>query len=267
MGCKRIFCDVIVSLVTYACVSSTYAPDVTPKECLPNDLQGCTCKFTDGSGIIDLTNLGTTDNTPRFKDTRGRDGNLYSFSACNGFSEGKCTNAAMCMTEEGYQTQIGDAGRTLFKYSEESSTVTAAYIVRGSLIKVSEVQFICDPNACDPEFTPLGQSTVGLYNFKLTHVCSCPGLCNENGPTNCSRNGAGLSTIGPGTIALVIIFSVLIIYLVGGVLYLKVKRKASGTDLIPNKDIWINLKGLITAGIMFTFSKCLPKKLRYDSVN
>lgn len=36
------------------------------KECIPNDEEGCSCKLTDGSGIIDLTSLGTTDNTPRW---------------------------------------------------------------------------------------------------------------------------------------------------------------------------------------------------------
>ncbi|XP_045169725.2 uncharacterized protein LOC123532367 [Mercenaria mercenaria] len=238
-----------------------------PKECLPNDLQGCSCKFSDGSGIIDLTSLGTSDNTPRFKDVQGQDTNVYSFSACNSFTEGTCEDAAMCMTEEGYQTVIGEPGRTMFRYSPDSETVTAAYVVRGSLIKVSEVELICDPNACNPVFTPLGQSSVGLFNFKLTHACSCPGLCNENGPINCSQNSSNGSAFGPGAIIIVVLFGIIIVYLVGGVVFQKVKNKASGTDLIPNKDIWKGLIGLITGGIMFTFNKCLPKRFRYDTMN
>ncbi|XP_060578251.1 uncharacterized protein LOC132735324 [Ruditapes philippinarum] len=238
-----------------------------PKECLPNDLQGCSCKFSDDSGIIDLTSLGTSDNTPRFKDVQGQDSNVYSFSACNAFTEGKCVNAAMCMQEEGYQTVIGEPGRTLFKYDPGTESVTAAYVVRGSLIMVSEVELVCDPAACDPVFLPQGQSTVGLFNFQLTHVCACPGLCNEKGPINCvPKSGTG-SGLGFGYVFIIVCLCIALMYFAVGTVFQKVKYKATGTDLVPNKDRWKGLFGLITLGFRFTFSKCLPKKYQYNDIN
>ena len=33
-------------------------------DCIPNDK--CSCKFTDGRGIVDITSLGRTDNKPRY---------------------------------------------------------------------------------------------------------------------------------------------------------------------------------------------------------
>ena len=33
-------------------------------DCLPKDK--CSCEFTDGRGIIDITSLGHVDNTPRY---------------------------------------------------------------------------------------------------------------------------------------------------------------------------------------------------------
>lgn len=46
----------IVCMVTYV----TY---VTCKDCTLDD--ECSCSFDDGSGKVDLTSLGNTDNTPR----------------------------------------------------------------------------------------------------------------------------------------------------------------------------------------------------------
>lgn len=59
------FMDLFVMFVIYVIVLIAYVKGALPKECLPNDLQGCSCKFTDNSGIIDLRSLSTTDNTPR----------------------------------------------------------------------------------------------------------------------------------------------------------------------------------------------------------
>ena len=36
-------------------------------------------------------------------------------------------------------------------------------------------------------------------------------------------------------------FVTLTVYLIGGMLFMKYQKQASGTDLIPNKEIWISI--------------------------
>lgn len=59
---QTLFAFLVFESVPVRSRNNINAPEI---RCLPNDNNGCTCKFTDGSGIIDLTSLGIKDNTPR----------------------------------------------------------------------------------------------------------------------------------------------------------------------------------------------------------
>ncbi|KAL4221142.1 hypothetical protein ACF0H5_019401 [Mactra antiquata] len=234
--------------------------DFSGKECEPVDEKGCKCKFTDESAeIVDLTSLGNTDNTPRFKDVQGSDGNIYSYNPCTGFDEGTCTNAAMCTKQGDQYEQIGDAGRTQFQYNQEDDTVLAAYVTKSSIITASVVKLKCDKTACDAVLTPEGQSTVGMYNFEFRSICSCPGMCDETGPLNnaCPGGSSGQGgSLGVGVFIIIVILGATVLYLVGGVLYMKIVRKETGTNVIPNKTMWTGFFNLIRSGFLFSISKC-----------
>lgn len=59
--------------------------------------------------------------------------------------------------------------------------------------------------------------------------------------------------VSGGDVILIIFFcGVLLPYLVFGALFMKYRRGASGLDLIPNREFWMEVPGLIKDGFMFT---------------
>lgn len=68
-------------------------------------------------------------------------------------------------------------------------------------------------------------------SITLQSRCCCPGKCqfsNDNFITG-------------GAIFLILLVALLAVYLVGGVIFLKVSRGATGSDLIPNRSLWFNV--------------------------
>lgn len=46
---------------------------------------------------------------------------------------------------------------------------------------------------------------------------------------------------------------VIVLYIVGGVLFQKYYRHESGWDLIPNREFWMALPGLVKDGCVYTY--------------
>ena len=72
---------------------------------------------------------------------------------------------------------------------------------------------------------------------------------------HCHRKSKSSGLTG-GEILLVVFFCGLVIpYVVLGMVYMRVRNHATGTDMIPNKAFWIEVPGLIREGFRFTFSR------------
>lgn len=52
---------------------------------------------------------------------------------------------------------------------------------------------------------------------------------------------------------------IVVVYFVGGVLFMKFKREASGKDLIPNVEFWSSIPGLVKDGIKFSYNHTIGK--------
>ena len=63
-----------------------------------------------------------------------------------------------------------------------------------------------------------------------------------------------------GTITLVALACVVVPYFLIGAVVMRY-RGASGKDLVPNRDVWTSLFGLIAAGCLFTFGAAKRKVL------
>lgn len=245
---------------------------VVSKDCTVDD--ECSCTFEDGSGKVDLTSLGNTDNTPKFKDVLYKDeGYFYSYNPCGGFKEGDCEKAATCVSnqDKSEQQQIGDASRAAFKYDDSAGNVIVAYTSGSGVLRLTTVNLVCDQSACDPKFEPLGEQGAGQFEMTLTTVCACAGGCTASGPTNCGgghHHGGGSASGGlsGGSILLIIFFVVVVMYLVGGVLFMKFRKQETGTNLIPNKGLWTGLPRNIGAGFKFVFSKITRRNVTYDQI-
>jgi len=63
-----------------------------------------------------------------------------------------------------------------------------------------------------------------------------------------------------------VVFLLLSAYFVAGILYNKYKTEKTGTDVIPNKEFWSSLPGLIRDGCLFTKEKAFSKKGEYEEM-
>ncbi|KAM9979404.1 hypothetical protein ACTFIY_008663 [Dictyostelium cf. discoideum] len=97
--------------------------------------------------------------------------------------------------------------------------------------------------------TPLPIGERDLSNITLLESCHFQ-HSSENDIILNNKNG-----IGGGWIFIIILLSFTTVYLVGGILINKFKNEKSGSDLIPNKDSWSSLGGLISDGFGFIKSK------------
>ncbi|XP_052813708.1 uncharacterized protein LOC128240840 [Mya arenaria] len=230
----------------------------------------CSCKFEDGT-VVDLTSLGNTDNTPRFKDLSSEEGNYYSYNPCKGFTEKSCSAAATCIlnSDKSESIQIGDANNAAFAYNTEEDAVVVAY-TSGTIrdLRLSEVILKCDQSACSPTVVANGAQDAGEFKYTLTSVCACPDGCTSKGPKNCGGgSGGGASGLSIGSAICITLFSFLILYLVVGAIFMKFVKKKEGAEVIPNLTFWRSVPVLVKNGGKFATNTVLRRKdATYDSI-
>jgi len=106
----------------------------------------------------------------------------------------------------------------------------------------------CVPNA--GVGTPLFEEEVTLsYNFGWQTQYACPLNYNPGG------NGGGGGGLSGGSIILIIVLCLMVVYVAAGVTFNKVKKQATGLELIPNVEFWTSLPGLVKDGAMFIVNK------------
>ncbi|KAH3719281.1 hypothetical protein DPMN_062112 [Dreissena polymorpha] len=265
----RITCFSFV--ITIATLSSQTASQPPPP--LNCELKSpCSCTMDDGSGDVDLSSLSGPSGQPMFKDVLvPEEGYYYSYSPCGSFTEVECQDAAACVLDENkaQSQQIGDAGRTSFNY--DGDHVVVAYTSGEGVLKLTMVNLICDPTACDPIFVPNGEQGAGQFEMTLTTICACPGKCTASGPTSgCHSghhsNGGSVGSISVGTILVIIFFATIVLYLTAGLAYMRFRKQSTGSDMIPNKEFWVVLPSHVLNGGKFVVSKILRKEANYDTI-
>jgi len=84
-----------------------------------------------------------------------------------------------------------------------------------------------------------------FYNFQWASKYACP---TNRPPPPPPGTGKGLSG---GGIFLIIVAVLFVVYVVAGITYNKVRKNATGKELIPNVEFWFSLPGLVKDGVMF----------------
>jgi len=114
----------------------------------------------------------------------------------------------------------------------------------------SSVSVLCDPQAEEPTKFEIQNS--GL-NYQFTaywkHGCGK----DENG--NIITPGKGGKKLSGGSILLILLLCLTVTYFVGGMLFNKFKREKTGSEIIPNRDCWFAIPGLVRDGVKFTVHK------------
>jgi len=118
------------------------------------------------------------------------------------------------------------------------------------------IQLLCGEGEGAPSF----KEKIGQNQFFVTWTSkfACPA-----GSVPSGGSGGGLSV---GSVMLIVLLVVTVVYFVGGILYQKLKNHASGGDLIPNRQFWSELPLLVRDGFRFVIGKIRGGGGSYQSV-
>jgi hypothetical protein len=100
------------------------------------------------------------------------------------------------------------------------------------------------------------------FNIYVQSRCCCPGKCQYSGGSD--NNGS----IGFGSVFVIIIVVALAIYLIGGSLFLRFQRGASGVNIIPNRLVWLNLVSYAIQGTRYSLTLVCQRTrpANYDNI-
>lgn len=256
-------------------IRSTYS-----EKCV--SFENCECLLSNQS-VINLMPITNNNNTARYVwlhiDDEKNDSITYFFyNPCFDFSldtnfppaksgEKNCNNAFGCeivVLKNGtiYQQEIISSNATSYTSSEIS------YFEEKTKSNLT-VSLICDPKAAVPNAEIVKHEN--KYNLTLTSKCACidgcinaPPSTTPGIPTTVSpKTESKLST---GSILLILFFTFLVIYVIGGILWNGYCQGASGMEMLPNIEFWRDFPALITDGARFTASCCMVGTTSYDRV-
>eukprot|EP01100_Stratorugosa_tubuloviscum_P007553 TRINITY_DN312_c0_g2_i1.p1 TRINITY_DN312_c0_g2~~TRINITY_DN312_c0_g2_i1.p1 ORF type:complete len:232 (-),score=76.90 TRINITY_DN312_c0_g2_i1:401-1096(-) len=116
--------------------------------------------------------------------------------------------------------------------------------------RASTVSVYCDPLAETPTYDSVNEAPTKTYNAVIRSKYGCPSTGGDGG-------------LG-GWVFIIILVVVIVIYIIGGILFMRFAKGATGSDMIPNKEFWVDFPSLLKDGFFFMFSCC--RKSDYDAV-
>ena len=114
-------------------------------------------------------------------------------------------------------------------------------LVYQSGTKTLTVRLMC--RDADEDTVKSRQESPEIYVIDVQSRCCCPGKCKY------SSGG-----MGAGAVLVILFLSILVVYVVGGMIYLRVRVGASGIDLIPNRAMWLSFGSLSILGVRYTLA-------------
>lgn len=207
----------------------------------------CSCEFNNGS-IIDLSSIATKQGPEWFNQTpiNKNDHSFYSYNPCHEFTigNGGCSGVTVCQQQGTNYYPLGDTDQIQFYFNE---TINRMQIKYKKNDRITNVTLICSDGP--PKLTIEGETKPGessLYLMTLSSKCACPDGCLKSAEE-------GLST---GSVLIILLFVFSCIYFLGGMLYLKFVRGASGYEMIPHYEFWLDFPLLVRDGVVFVLSGC-----------
>jgi len=162
----------------------------------------------------------------------------WSISLCkNAFSNcGLCPVSGYCEHDDWFDNCIGSF--TSVVGMANGAGVELLYPA-GEFGKSGTVRLMCTAGA-----PALGKAT--FTSAGLQYICTVPSS------VACPGAGGAGGRVSPGGVILLIILIAVIIYLVGGALYLRYRVGVDpGPQMVPNIEFWILIPGLILDGAIF----------------
>jgi len=223
------------------------------------------CKGSVGGSNYDLGPLqkaiGENDVT-----TQDQAGNTYYFRPCNPVKQAECAqgtnppNPATCQKDSRMVPRFHSCGSTsTASWKARTSGDATGFILHftnGEEDRQSDVEFICDPQGGTGTLlavTPTELPT-HFYHLQWTSNLTCPGSHGDGGDGGDGGGGGG-GGISGGWIFIIILLGIAVLYLVGGVIYKRVRTEDRGLDMIPQKEFWFSLPFLVASGHIYVWRK------------
>jgi len=225
----------------------------------------CSCAYDDGS-VVELKYLGeyikAQSGYLTTTHASGTGTDTYNFNPCSPFTikaGSACDGVVSCQ----HHPDLYDIG-TIAPYPPEFSNtlddkVKITYTDKTGYQRATEVTCVCDTSYTGmPAFTSDGEKAGATFVFEMRHQCCCKDACKDGMP-------ASASGMSGGSVLLILVFVVVVLYLVLGGLFMKYKRGAIGSEIIPNKSFWSDFPTLVKDGALFVISPC-TKRGSYNKV-
>lgn len=225
---------------------------VSASTCNPKETRPCTCSTPEG--VISLQTL--MDSQPNQAPLQvSKSGYTYYIAPCNHpITETAClpvSNSLVGCQVQGLNAYgLGSQNHYAVTGDPQKDSVTFMNNFLSPSENVNRImKLILKCSKDDAVFTFENQTTdnsnVITYTFLLQTKYACLSAS--------SSGSGGLST---GSVLVIIFFVAIIIYLLGGTLFLKYVRKAEGRETIPNYEFWSDFPSLVKDGILFTVRGC-----------
>jgi len=145
-----------------------------------------------------------------------------------------------CPTPGCGSASLGDSSS--FQWLARDGEVVAK-IGGGDGNRNSEIRFKCSTANNNPVFS--NEDPTLEYNFawETAHACAT------------GSSGGGGGKMDGGWIFIIILVCGFSVYFIVGIIIKIAKFQASGSEIIPNRDFWCGLPGLVKDGIMFIVNK------------
>ncbi|XP_035688927.1 uncharacterized protein LOC118424462 isoform X2 [Branchiostoma floridae] len=185
-----------------------------------------------------------------------KDGNtFFYYNPCTPFkkgdSSGECqaNEIAACQYDGNGYYDIGDQSSLATSYDTSTGAVLFSYSTDQSNRK-SNINLVCSASST-PTFTaqesPAGS---GTFVMTISSLCVCPGRSKD---CNAAGAAAGLSA---GSTMCILLTVFVLVYVAGGMLFLRFVRGAEGTEMIPNYEFWADFPYLVKDGFTFATRSC-----------
>jgi len=146
------------------------------------------------------------------------------------------------------------------RVTEWSGNAVSGYtcVTRGGInaLRITTFHVNCGETPTERDPQPLGIETAChedppclYYNWYFTtcNACVYPDKCSNTLPSRSSSKA-----LSGGGIFLIIFFVGLFVYCIAGAAYNYKQHHATGTALIPHRDLWFGLPGLVKDGCIFS---------------
>jgi len=220
------------------------------------------CSFSLGGSHYDLSPLKSHQQTVNYVDEKKKAYITYiAVCAALPVSMGSCKDSAACQTWtcNGIQCQksMGSVSTVVAQAlggNYNGSSGVRLSFTGGDDGRSAEIDLICDASSSSfGTVKYINENPQLHYNWQWTTKYACP-----------TKSSSKLSG---GSILLIMVFVLVVVYFAAGAVFMKFIRHAEGIEIVPNVHFWTAIPGLTKDGVLFVVSKTCRRGSSYKAVD